>query len=230
MTYWECPHRSAAAAKGCPLSWPPCVEGVTGGIWGDSGPARAGGACFGPDAAASVQAWHWDICGAQTHQLLSPCHRQLYLNIHTTGRLMCACLAPHGVPSNKPMCEKAPEVIGVEAVWAEFHKEMLIRDELNNELFTTYTTPNCFYILLLFMSGCERTREQLPIFFISGMSCDCNASTHAQSNFFFDECHSWHASKRRGAETLTFTFKAMATFHGLIGLGLLWDEFWKEFW
>lgn len=39
----------------------PCVEGVTAGTWGRPGPARAGRACLGPDAAASVQAWHWDI-------------------------------------------------------------------------------------------------------------------------------------------------------------------------
>lgn len=33
--------------------------------------------------------------GAQEHQLLSACHRQLDLNIHTKGRLMWACSAPH---------------------------------------------------------------------------------------------------------------------------------------
>lgn len=71
-------------------------------VWmGLPGPA---GACIGPVAAASVQAWHRDICGAQAHQLLSLCHRQLYLNIHTKCRLMCVCLAPHGVLSNRPKC------------------------------------------------------------------------------------------------------------------------------
>lgn len=64
--------------------------------------AIAGWAHFGPDATASIQAWHWDICGAQAHQLLSLCHRQLYLNIHTKCRLMCICLAPCGAPSNRP--------------------------------------------------------------------------------------------------------------------------------
>lgn len=67
--------------------------------------ARAGWVCLGPDATASVQAWQWDICGARAHQLLSPCRRQLYLNIHTKCRLICVCLAPHGVPSNGPDCD-----------------------------------------------------------------------------------------------------------------------------
>lgn len=86
------------------------------GFGGDSGPARAGWACLGPDAAASVQAWHWDICGAQAHQLLSPCHRQLYLNIHTKCRLMCACLAPHGVPRTGQSVKLPKEVVGAKAL------------------------------------------------------------------------------------------------------------------
>lgn len=73
------------------------------------------------------------------------------------------------------------------------------------------------------MSGFESTGEQLPIFFTGSLSCDCNAQTCAQSNFCFGQCHSSHASTRRGAETRTFTFNAMATFHSraLIDLGLL---------
>lgn len=82
--------------------WPPLRSGWS--RYRDFGP---GWAHLGPDAGASVQAWHWDICGAQAHQLLSLCNRQLYLNIHRKCRLMCVCLAPHGVLSNRPECETA---------------------------------------------------------------------------------------------------------------------------
>lgn len=59
------------------------------------GLVRAGWARLGPDAEACVQAWCGDICEVQEHQLLSAYRRQLYLNIHTKGRLMWTCLAPH---------------------------------------------------------------------------------------------------------------------------------------
>ena len=52
------------------------------------------GLVFGPDAGAPIQAWHWDIRGAQAEQLLSGRRRQLYLNIHKRRRLMCVGSAP----------------------------------------------------------------------------------------------------------------------------------------
>lgn len=61
-------------------------------------------------------------------------------------------------------------------MWGEFHKEMLIRNELNNELLTTYTTPNCVYILVLSCLAVRGPESSCP----SSLSVACPVTVMPQ--------------------------------------------------
>lgn len=138
-----------------------------GEIQDQDGPARAGWACLGPDAGASVQAWHWDICGAQAHQLLSPCHRQLDVNIHKKCRLMCVFVWPR--LDSVLSVELSEEVMGQDRRLS-LGAELIQTDGRMSSLFHTSAKMNfmcsgsllCMYFCC-FVSGCGNRGEQLPV-------------------------------------------------------------------